>query len=223
MDTTRAMPARLLTAGAATFAAYVITHPHGRSEPETIEEATSSMAAGGAWVASHLIGLLAVALIAVGVALLLRSGWLGDDRRARRAGWLVVVGAGAAAIELVPHTLVALETDELVAGGSTPFTDLHLLLQSILLPLYGIGVAALAVFGFGRVAPRVMCLLGAIGGAAIAVVGPLLLMTGDPAFGAIFLLGPGTFLFLLATGLRAASAGGHRPRRKRHPTAVVGG
>src|SRR5688500_8390407 len=118
----------LLTTGAATFAVYVLTHPQGSVDDATnVKEAVHSMAVESAWVPSHLIGLAALALIGTSLWRLLRSGWLEHDRRARAAGWLLLAGTLAAAVELVPHMLVSSETSELAGGGPTPVTDLHLL------------------------------------------------------------------------------------------------
>ena len=114
-------------------------------------------------------------------------------------------------MELLPHILVASETTEIERGGSTPATDLHLVLQGLLLPLYGVGVAALAVTGYRSVAHPVACVLGTVGGVALTVVGPVLALTDDPAFGVLFMPGAGTFLFLLAAGIRLARAGARQP------------
>jgi hypothetical protein len=205
-------PAWTLTVGAALFALYVMTHPHGAArEVETVDEAVHSMAVESTWVLSHLIGLAAVLLLGAGVWMLLRSGWLRDLPRARQAAWLLFAGTLGAALELAPHILVASETTELAAGGATPVTDLHLFFQATLLPVYGLGVAALAVTGYRRIAHPLACVLGAVGGIALIVVGPLLLVTKEAGFGVIFMPGAGTFLFLLAAGLRLTRAGVHRP------------
>lgn len=203
MAASRTSPAWVLTAGAALFAGYVLTHPRGAvEEANDVEEAVRSMAVEPAWVVSHLIGLAAVVLIGIGAAMLLRRGWLDGDPRARRAGWLLCAGAFAAAVELVPHTVVTAETDALASGGSTPWTDLHLLFQATLLPVYGLGVAALAAFGFRRVAHPAACVLGVVGGVALILVGPLLFLTDDPALGKVFMPAGGTVVFLLAAGVR---------------------
>lgn len=196
---------RILAAGAATFAVYVLTHPRGDVDAaNNVDEAVHTMAVESAWVPSHIIGLAATVLIAAGLWTLLRSDWLSDDQRARRAALLLLGGTVGAAIELVPHIFVAAETEELAAQGSTPLTDLHLIFQATLLPIYGVAVAALAIIGFGRVAHPLACVLGVIGGAALAAVGPLLLITDDPRLGFIFMPAGGTFLFLFAAGARAA-------------------
>jgi hypothetical protein len=194
---------RILTAGAVTFALYVLLHPRGAVEEAVdLDEAVHSMAVESTWVLSHLVGLAAVAMIGLGVWMLLRSGWLSDQRGARRSAWLLLAGTVAAAVELVPHILVASETTELVAGAPSPLTDAHVLFQATLVPVYAVGVAALALTGFGRVAHPVACALGIVGGIALALVGPVLLITDDPKFGKLFMLGAGTFLFLLAAGTR---------------------
>ncbi len=212
----------LVTAGAAMFALYVLTHPRGAVErARDVGEAVHSAAVQPAWVPSHLIGLAAVVLIALGLWGLLRAGWLAADARSRRSAWLLLAGAAALAVELVPHTLVAAETGELAAAeGATPLTDLHLLFQAMLVPIYGLGVVALAITGFGRVAHPVACVLGVIGGAALTAVGPLLLITDDPQVGVVFMPGVGTIAFLLATGVRVARGGsGQAPvaRQSREP------
>lgn len=197
-------PGVLLTAGVATFVAYVLTHPRGAERtPETVREMVHSMAIEPAWEVSHAIGLLAFLLIGVGMWALLRAGAWADDKLVRRAAGLVVVGSFVAAVELIPHALVGLETGEILTGGSAPFTDLHLLLQALFLPVYAAGIAGLAVTGFGRVAHPIACVLGVIGGVALALVGPLLLVTDEAALGRMFMAGSGTVLFLLAVGIRA--------------------
>lgn len=212
MTTSSRSSGLLLAAGAAAFAAYVFSHPRGDDVrgKEDLDAAVHAMAGDAAWVPSHLIGIVATVLIAVAVWRLLRSGWLADQPKARIAGWVLFAGAIAASVELVPHTLAGYEADAFTAGESTPMTDLHVLLQAVLLPLYGVGVAALAAVGFGRVAHPVACALGVVGGVALAVVGPLLLATDNAGFGVVFMPGGGTFLFLFAAGVRLARSGRHQ-------------
>ena len=217
----RIRASQFLTAGAVTFAAYVLIHPRGDVEGAAdVEQAVHSMAVESTWVGSHLVGLAAVLMIGIGLTALLRGGWLASEPRPRRAAWLVVAGSVAATLELVPHTLVATEATG-GAGSSTLLTDLHVLFQATLLPVYGLGIAALALAGFGRVAHPIACLLGVVGGVALTVVGPLLLITDDPAFGVVFMPGAGSFVFLIAVGLRLIRRSGQpAPTATRVATSV---
>lgn len=89
--------------------------------------------------------------------------------------------------------------------ASTPATTLHIVLHATLLPIYAVGVGLLAWRGFGQVANRASCVLGVVGGIALTVVGPLLLLTDNPDLGRVFMPGAGTFIFLIAVGVRLVS------------------
>lgn len=107
----------------------------------------------------------------------------------------------------MPHLLAASEAAQLAGGGPTPFTDVHMVLQALFTPVYGAGIAGVALAGFGRVAHPIACVLGVIGGVALIAVAPLLLATGNGAFAMLFLPANGTWVFLTAVGVRAAMTG----------------
>lgn len=192
----------LLGAGALTFLLYAATHPHDEASA-TLTGAVASMAAQPAWVLSHVIGLLALTLIGAGMVTLVRSHRFAESPRLHWWGWAVVAAVVIGAIETIPHILVASESAALAAGGPTPITDLHLALQILFTPAYGLSIAGLAVAGFGRVAHPAVCLLGVVGGVFLAPAGPMLWLTGDPMFGLLFIPANGTWLFLLGVSVRS--------------------
>ena len=157
----------------------------------------------GAWVAAHALTMAGFALLAVSLAVLARD--LGPRRRA--IGWAAAAGAAFAAVESLPHLLAASEARALAAGGSTPLTDLHTVLQAIATPAVGLSVAALAVacsgsraLGSGRAAAAV----AVAGGVAFAIAGPAVAITQSSALAPLFAGSAGLAAWCVVSGARLA-------------------
>jgi hypothetical protein len=195
-----------LTAAGLLMAAGGLMHPQADSGAG-YEEALAGMFDASAWAASHALVLAGFVVLAISATLLVRN--LGErlPSGVRVAGWAVAVAAALGAIESVPHLLAASEANALVGGDATPLTDAHALLQVVTTPAVGLSIAALAVtsarsrvLGNGRIA----AVVAVVGGVAVALSGPLLFATKDPAFSPLFAGSAALAVWLVLAGARTA-------------------
>jgi hypothetical protein len=171
------------------------------------EQGLAGMFESSAWAASHGITLAGFMLLAVSLAVLVRDLGAAWGTRLRLIGWAAVAGAGIAAVETVPHLLAESESQALLAGGSTPLTDLHSLLQAVATPAVGLSVAALAVasarsraLGSGRIAAAVAL----AGGAVFALAGPAIAITENSGLSPLFAGSAGLSVWFVVSGVRTA-------------------
>ena len=208
MNTTTTPAATTLAAAIASagllLAAGGLMHPQADADAG-YEQALAGMFGASAWTASHALTLSGFLLLSIALAALLRSHGRGWAAPQRVAGWAVVAGAGLAAIESVPHLLASSEADALLAGGDTPLTDLHAILQAVSTPAVGLAVAALALttardrtLGNGRIAAAV----ATVGGVAFALAGPSMLATQDPALSPLFAGAAAVAVWFVLAGVR---------------------
>lgn len=193
----------LLAGGLLTFASGNL-HPRADTDVDDVDAALAEMLDSGAWVASHLVTLVGVAIIGAALALFARSGRAHRDGALRIAAIAATIGAAVTVVELVPHTLAVGERDELLAGGSTPFLDIHLVLQVFATPLLGLSVAFLAA-AEARTGPRwsvVVAAIAVVGGIAYALAGPLIVLLDDPSVSPLFSGAAGMSVWAAVTGVR---------------------
>jgi len=167
----------------------------------------AGMFESSAWVASHSLTLAGFLLLAVSMAVLMRDFGNAWGSRGRLIGWAVAAGAGLAAVEAVPHLLAGSEADALLAGDSTPLTDLHKVLQAVSTPAVGLSVAALAVVsasGRALAGGRVAAPFAVIGGAAFAFAGPVIAVTENSELSPLFTGSAGLSIWLVVSGIRTA-------------------
>ena len=107
---------------------------------------------------------------------------------------------------MVPHIFANAEAEDVLRGGSTPINDIHLALQAVATPVFGIGIAGLAVvgartrtLGHWTVAP-----LAVLGGFAFAIAGPAILVIKQPEVGVLFSGSIGIAVWLIVAGIRSA-------------------
>jgi hypothetical protein len=101
----------------------------------------------GNWYASHTLQVIGVALIAVALVALARSGALASSRQAQRAGVVAAVGAVGWAFGSFLHLIAATEADRIAADRSTPLTDALVVVETITVPVFCLGLVLLAVVG----------------------------------------------------------------------------
>ena len=119
------------------------------------------------WVPSHVLVLGFVALLVPGLLGLARSGVLSG---AARTAALVAFGVAIVwVVESVPHLLAAADHHALLTGQPAPFVTGHLIGATIVYPLGGLSIAALALLGGRRLAHPVLNVLGAIGAVAFGI------------------------------------------------------
>jgi hypothetical protein len=199
-----------LLAGGALFFLGGSLHPKEDPPDVTVKEHIHVMVDDPAWYPSHAVLLLGMGLMAVSLVALVRSGRFADVRAAR----LARAAAAATAIGtagMLLHLVVATEADALASGGSTPLVDLHVVVETITVPLFGLAIAALALVG-GRahsLGNRATAVLGVVGGVAYALAGATFLLTD--ALNPLFPLAGGIGLWAVAAGIGLLRAGRSAP------------
>lgn len=199
-DSNRTPMALALTTGGLVIAAGALTHPLPHEE-DGASSTLAVMLADGNWVPSHGLKLLGVVLVCIALATLIRTDAAIADRRLVVACWLALVGAGVATVELIPHLLAYTEADAAAAGGSTPLVDVHQALQIVSTPLFGVGIAWLAVVGAGReLGHPLLAVPAVVGGVAYAAAGPITYVA--EGFSLLFAGVVGMAVWLVGSGLR---------------------
>lgn len=161
-------------------------HP-GEDPPDaTLDERMLLMFRDSAWYPSHLLLLAGTALIAAGLVALVRGGALDGVPRLRRAGLVAALAACAATVATLPHLAAAVEEDGLADHHATPVTDLSLVVETVVTPVFGLAVAALAVLGAATrtLGNPLTAVVGVLGGVGYALAGSTVLVTDvfDPLF-----------------------------------------
>jgi hypothetical protein len=194
--TTHSRAAVGLAAAGLLLAAGGVLHPRVDTAVE-FEAGLVGMFESGAWVMAHALTMAGFAVLAASLAVLVRgSVW----------GWIAVAGAALAAIESVPHLLAASEADALAAGGSTPLTDLHTVLQALATPAVGLSIAALAVVSARSGSGMFVAAFAVVGGIAYALAGPAIAVTQSSELSPLFAGSAGIAIWCVFSGARMARA-----------------
>jgi hypothetical protein len=203
-----------LIAGGALFFVGGAMHPEEDPPDVTLKEHLRLMYEDGNWYASHTLQFIGIALVAVALVALARSGALASSRQTQRASVVAAVGAVGWAFGSFLHLIAATEADEIAADGSTPLTDALIVVETITVPVFCVGLVLLAVTGLrsGLVGNRTAAACALIGGVAYAVVGATFAFTDalDPLFPLASFIGvwavvTGVSLHRRRTGVRAAN------------------
>ncbi|MEO5921432.1 MAG: hypothetical protein ABIQ01_09860 [Pseudolysinimonas sp.] len=210
------IPAIGLALGGLVFGVGGSLHPDAPAT--TVTEALGTMYESPLWTPAHLLALVGVLLIAISLLGLTRgTPVISGAVKVRPFAIAAAVGAVIAAIELVPHLLSSSEHAALREGDTTPLTDLHGALQIVATPALGLTVAALAVaVAASRERYRLLWWLAAIpavlGGLTWAAAGPLVNLTHEPAFAALFTGAAGIAIWYLLAGLVVSIRSRRSPR-----------
>lgn len=188
----------LLIAGGLAFLVGGPMHPQGSNEGDKIQQ-LHSMLVDPAWYPAHLVSVLGFVCVAAGLLALRR-----DPGMRERLGRLLTVSlwvALVAALGSVVHLLAATQAVEVGEGHVTPLVALFMGVETVVNPVWGVMVAALAVVG-GRsraLGNRIVLALGLLGGLAFALATATIAFvdTFDPLFPVAGLAG----LWLVAVGL----------------------
>lgn len=156
--------------GGILFVAGVALHPHEHVEGGTLEEQFHAMFSDSHWYPAHILLLGGLALMASAVLLLAGATPPGGPRRsARFAALAAVVGTAA----MVLHLFARLDDANILAGDNTPLLFAHAGVETLIVPLFGIAFALLAVTG-GRsrtLGTPLIAVLGVVGGLGYALAG----------------------------------------------------
>lgn len=143
-----------------------LLHPQG--DPTLSGNAALASEVGDPlWVPAHILILVFVALLVPGLLGLARSGVLSG---AARTAALAAFGAAIVwLVESVPHLLASADHHALLTGQPAPLVTTHVIGASIVYPLAGFSIAALALLGGRRLAHPVLNVLGAVGAVAFGI------------------------------------------------------
>jgi hypothetical protein len=193
----RAGHVSLVVGGIAFFASGPM-HPTGSDEGTRTEQLHSMLVDSG-WYPAHLVGLLGFAAVAAGLDVLRRDPVLRD--RLGRLLPVSVVVAVAGVLGAVVHLFAATQAAQLEEGGTTPLVLAFMGVETVVNPVWGLAIAALAVVG-GRtraLGNRIVLVLGLLGGLAFAVATATIAFvdTFDPLFPVAGLAG----LWLVTVGV----------------------
>ena len=152
-----------------------------------------------AWYPAHLVALLGFVCVAAGLVALRRSPVLRARLGRLLTGSVVVALLGV--LGSVIHLFAATQAAELEDGGTTPVVVAFMGVETVLNPVWGLMIAALAfVGGFARaLGNRVVLALGVLGGLAFALATATIAYvdTFDPLFPVAGLAG----IWLVAAGV----------------------
>ena len=187
----------LIFGGIAFFASGPL-HPKGSDEGDKTEQ-LHSMLVDSAWYPAHLVGLLGFSCVAAGLMALGSS----PDRR-DRLGRLLTVAIVVAVIGVlgaVIHLFAATQAAEIEDDSTTPLVAAFMGVETVVNPVWGLMIAALAVAGglTRTLGNRVVLPFGLLGGLAFAVATATIAYvdTFDPLFPVAGLAG----LWLVAVGV----------------------
>jgi hypothetical protein len=154
-------------------------HPKEDPPDVTLYEHMRIMFGNPDWYPSHALLLAGTVLIAAALLVLVRGGSLAGVPRAQAAATAAAVGAAVAAPGMLLHLVAAVEADAIGAGLPTPITDAQVVVETLTAPLFGLGVALLAVVGAATrtVGNIVTAVPGVVGGVAYALAGATILIT----------------------------------------------
>jgi len=202
-----------LAAAGALFLLGGMLHPHEDPPGVSLKEHLHVMYDDPAWYPSHVLLLAGTALIAVALVLLVRRRLLADVPVAQLAATVAAVTAVLASLGMVLHLFAASDAGRIAAGRSTPLTDVHLVVETITVPLFGFAIAVLAVVGAATrsLGNWLTPLFGVVGGVAYALASGTAAFTDalDPLFPissviALWALGTGGWLLLRARAVAVA-------------------
>lgn len=190
----------LVVGGILDFVAGIL-HPQGSDG--SFHATIAEMLKNPRWPAAHWVAIAAFAVLATGVWLLADTRAARHSTLARIGARMLQVGAGIMIVEVAVEIASRQEAAGYAAGSPAPLVSLTEPLQTIGWPAFGFGLAALAL-GLRSVAPRLIGLLGAIGGLGMALGGVLTMGFHVTAAGPLFILGALTALWLVWAGVSFA-------------------
>lgn len=180
----------LLLVGGVAFVAGGATHPGDSGQGSKVSQ-LHEMLVSPMWYPSHTLLLVAMACFAAAIiAIRLRGGL--DPRTATVAGVVSVI-AVVATVGMTVHLFAATGAQAIADGDRTFLYHLQTWNETVVDPLWGLGIAALAVVGgLTRALGNPLTLvLGLVGGTAFALASATIAYTDrfDPLFPVASLLG----------------------------------
>ena len=161
------------------------------------------------WYPSHALMLAGMALIAASLIALARGRTLADRPHVQAVATIAAITAALSAVSALLHLVSAADADRIAAGAATPLTDVSLGVETLVIPAFGLSVAALAALGAAThtLGNRVAAVFGIFGGIAYALAAGTAVFTDALNF--LFPAAAGIAVWAMLTGigmLRSRSA-----------------
>ncbi|MFJ3308448.1 hypothetical protein ACIPSA_36430 [Streptomyces sp. NPDC086549] len=199
----------LLALGGVTFFAGGAIHPGDSGRGSKVSQ-LHEMLVGSMWYPSHALLLAAMACFATAILAFRRRGGLGTGM-ATVTGAVSVI-AVVATIGMTLHLFAALDADGIAGGEKTFIYQAQTWNETIVDPLWGLGIAALAVAGglTRTIGNPITLALGLVGGLAYSLASATIAFTDR--FDALFPLASLIGIWAVVVGLmmlpRKARSGG---------------
>ena len=154
-----------------------------------------------AWYPSHALLLAGMVLIAASLVTLVRCGTLASVPRAQKVGAIAAVAAVLGSLDMLLHLVVASEASSIATGEGTPLTDVHVVAETLTVPVFGFSIAALGVIGAltRTMGNRLTAVLAVIGGVTYGLAGATFAFTDALNF--LFPGGGAVGLWAIAVGI----------------------
>jgi hypothetical protein len=175
-------------------------HPQGPDGNGSYHATIAGMLSDPKWPAAHWFALGSLAVTAWAVGMLIDTGVTGRSTVAQIGARLLQVGLGVMIVEVAVEIAARHEVLAYAAGSPAPLVDLTQPLQTVGWPLFGIGLALLAL-GLRVGVPRLVRVLGAVGGAAFALGGVLTMGAHMAGAGPLFGFGALATVWQIWTGV----------------------
>lgn len=198
----RAAPIVMSCAGALVFIGGQI-HPKGSLDEDLRTLEGSLLSDGDRWDSTHAVLAVAIVVMTAGLALMLRHRSVRTDGILHLATVVALVGMVISWAEMVFHIAMTSEAHALLTGGPTPLFDTHVVLQAVYTPLFGWGVAVMALRGGAtrRWGNPWIAILGVVGGIVFGCSGPAVALWPDSHDSLLFIGDAPLGLWAVASGL----------------------
>jgi len=167
-----------------------LLHPDEHVDGGTMQQQFHAMFSNANWYPSHVLLLVGLALLTVAVVGLAR---MTPPTLPRRTTWFAAIMAVIATAAMVLHLVAKLDDANIVAGEKTPLLFAHAMSDTVIIPLFGIAFALLAIAGgrsrvLGNPFIAALGVIGGLGYALAAATAPFM-ETFTPLFELVRLLG----------------------------------
>ncbi|HET7385874.1 MAG TPA: hypothetical protein VFJ19_04335 [Nocardioidaceae bacterium] len=178
-------------------------HPRGPLDGDFRTLEGGLLADADTWEWTHAVLAVAIVVLTAGLLLTVRLLRVREDRVLRSATLVALVGLLLSWVEIVFHIAMTSEAHALVTGGPTPLFDTHVVLQAVYTPLFGWGVAAMALRGglTRRWGNPWIAVLGVVGGVVFGLSGPVVALWPDSHDALLFIGDAPLGLWALASGV----------------------
>lgn len=199
---TNPLTAWSLVAGGVLFSVGGAVHPNEDLPDASVAQQLRAMYEDPAWYPAHGAMFVGMLLITAALFALTRAPGIGGVPRARTATMVSAFAGAVGTVGALVHLVAATDAPRIGSGDSTPaFSRMHLVLETISVPLFSFSLVALAVIGAmtSTLGNRLTAVLGVVGGIGYGLAGGTAAVT--PMFDFLFPTALGIGLWTIAAGI----------------------